>query len=361
MNILYISKLSGLLYSGPTYSVPNQIEAQNNYDNVFWYNISYDADNQFKSYEFYHDLKEYPSMKLSGLPKPFNAPDLIVIEELYVFAFSKIISDIVKSKIPYIIVPRSQMTAQAQSKKRLKKMIGNIIYFHRVICNAKAIQYLSEQEKNDSQQWNVSSFVIPNGIKKQSITKKTFSSKEIKAIMIGRLEPYQKGLDLLAKALIPIKDNVIKSSFILNIIGPVKDEFSIKELETIIKQNGLSEIVNIIKNPLYGEEKKEELLNSDLFIMTSRFEGMPMGLLEALSLGLPCLVTQGTNMKKEIEENDAGWAAENTVESIRNAILRMINERELLPQKGKNALMLSKKYSWDQIASKSHEMFNKMI
>ena len=66
-------------------------------------------------------------------------------------------------------------------------------------------------------------------------------------------------------------------------------------------------------------------------------------------------------MKKEIEENDAGWAAENTVESIRNAILRMINERELLPQKGKNALMLSKKYSWDQIASKSHEMFNKMI
>lgn len=38
------------------------------------------------------------------------------------------------------------------------------------------------------------------------------------------------------------------------------------------------------------------LLQTDLFIQTSRHEGMPMGLLEALSIGVPCLVTVGTSL-----------------------------------------------------------------
>ena len=37
------------------------------------------------------------------------------------------------------------------------------------------------------------------------------------------------------------------------------------------------------------EEKRQILLDTDVFIQTSRFEGMPMGILEALSYGLPCL------------------------------------------------------------------------
>ena len=39
----------------------------------------------------------------------------------------------------------------------------------------------------------------------------------------------------------------------------------------------------------------------DLFIHTFRFEGHPIAVLEALSYGIPCLLTPGTNMAGEVE------------------------------------------------------------
>lgn len=47
---------------------------------------------------------------------------------------------------------------------------------------------------------------------------------------------------------------------------------------------------------VYDSDKETILLNSDFFILTSRFKGHLMGLIEALSYGLFCLVTEGSNM-----------------------------------------------------------------
>ena len=71
-------------------------------------------------------------------------------------------------------------------------------------------------------------------------------------------------------------------------------------LITKIEESGLEKIV-LIKDEVYGEDKEKVILESDFFILTSRFEGHPMALIEALSYGLPCLVTKGSNMSKEIE------------------------------------------------------------
>ena len=57
-----------------------------------------------------------------------------------------------------------------------------------------------------------------------------------------------------------------------------------------------------------------------------------MGLIEALSYGLPCLVTSGTNMADEIEKADAGWTADVSVEGIVRA-LKLLLEEKILPPK----------------------------
>ena len=98
MNVLYISNLTGNLFAGPNNSVPAQIKAQSKRDNVFWYNINDIKREEWKEINCYN-LKDYPSGRLKDLPKPFNKPDIAVIEEFYCFPFCKIIKDINENNI----------------------------------------------------------------------------------------------------------------------------------------------------------------------------------------------------------------------------------------------------------------------
>lgn len=358
MNILYLSKLSGNLFAGPNNSVPSQIKAQSNIDNVFWYNL-----NTIKRDEWIKigckNLENYPSGRLRDLPIPFNNPDIVVIEEFYCYPFSYIIKEIQRKKIPYIIIPRSELTEQAQKKRSIKKKIGNILFFNNMVKKSAAIQYLSKQEKIESvSQWNKRSFIIPNGTDIKEDVKKEFSTQQLKGVYIGRYEKYQKGLDILISAIIECKQLLRDKGFVLEMYG-VDQENTIKEIQ---KEILLAEINDLVKinGSIFGEEKKKKLLDSDIFIMTSRFEGMPMGMIEALSYGVPCIATIGTNMADEVEKYNAGWIAENNTESVKKAFINMVEDTNLI-KKSKNALLLAKKYSWENIAVQSHKIYEKIM
>ena len=66
-------------------------------------------------------------------------------------------------------------------------------------------------------------------------------------------------------------------------------------------------------------------------------------------------------MKEDIEKFDAGWTANTTVESISEALKKMISEKNLFEQKSINARELASQYNWDIIAQKSHKIYEKII
>ena len=361
MNVLFVSNLTGNLYAGPNNSVPAQVRAQSKVDNVFWYNI-----NHVKREEWSKDgldcknLQDYPTARLKDLPEPFNCPDIAIVEELYCYPFCKLIGDLQKKRIPYVIIPRSEMTEQAQKKRRLKKVIGNLIYFNRMIRKATAIQYLTEQECTESKgQWKKKSFVIPNGIIKKDIVKESFSKNELRATYIGRYELYQKGLDLMMEAIAQEQTCLRESGFILNMYGP-DQENTVVQLNDMLDKFGIADIVKF-NGSVVGAEKEKVLLATDVFIMTSRFEGHPMGLIEALSYGIPCVATLGTNISEEIQKYGAGWKAENNVESVCSSLQKMVAEKSVLSEKSKEAVRLADEFSWDKIAVQSSEMYKDII
>lgn len=131
--------------------------------------------------------------------------------------------------------------------------------------------------KEDKEQWNNEKIkVIYNPISFYPEKKASLENKKV--ISVGRLE-YQKGYDIL----IDVWKKVIeqKKDWILEIYG---DGILKKELEEKIQELNLSK--NLF---LKGKEKNIEkrYLESSIYLMTSRFEGMPMVLLEAQSYGLP--------------------------------------------------------------------------
>lgn len=360
MNILYISNLSGTLWNGPNNSVPAQILAQSKIDNVFWFNYNYAKRKEWTENGLdCKNLQDFPNAKLESFPSPFNNPDIVVIEEFYVFPFNKLIIDVRKKNIPYVIVPRSQMTELAQKHKRIKKMIGNLLFFGNLGKNASAIQYLTEQEKIESEnRWKIKNFIIPNGISLPQPFQKKFSENKISATYIGRVDIYQKGLDTLLESIAEIRKTLMDKNFSLTIYGPSQVN-DLDVLKKMVLKWKIEEIVRF-KDSIYWEEKQKILLNTDVFIMTSRFEGLPMGLIEALSYGIPCIATKGTNMADVIYNTDAGWVADNNKDSIKTALLQMCGS-EKFKEKSENSYKLAQRYSWNEIAKKSHNEYEKIV
>ena len=360
-NILFISNLGGQNYAGPNYSVPAQVAAQAKIDNVLWFNTNNKTPLRWKEQGLpILTSKEIPSKRLADLPNPFNHPDIVIVEEVYTHRFCRMIKEVQKAQIPYIIIPRSQLTKQGQKRKFFKKWLGNLIYYKQLVAKAAAIQYLTEQEKqNSSDKWNKNSFVLPNGIDLPDYSAKNFLSNAVHAVYIGRLEKYQKGLDILFNACFLIQQDLRKAHFKLDIFGPNNCNFK-EDLLSLRDQYKLTDIISI-SDPIFGKEKIELLKKADIFIMPSRFEGHPMGLIEALAYGLPCVATTGTNMRSEIDKFNAGWTADNTAKSIAYALKKMIEERSQFAQKSANARTLAAQYNWDKIAQDSRKIYEDLI
>ena len=361
MNILYVSKLLNSKATGLYWSVPRQIAAQSKYDTVYWYNINHNLAPGWGKLYPCHTLSEFPKQSLNSLPNPFNDPDLVIFEGFYEYKFNRLVYEIWHRKIPYIIIPRCSLTCEAQKLKHIKKFIGNFLFFSKFAVRALAIQYLTENEyKASTDKWNKRHVIISNGIATPAIVKEEFSKNALKGLFIGRIATYHKGLDLLVSACTKIQNELRAANCSISLYGPDwnNDEGRLKDF---IRKNNIQDILLAGNGPVYDGDKEKLLLKYDFFVLTSRLEGHPMGLLEALSYGLPALVTEGSNMGKEIREFNAGWESPTTVDGIIKALRDLIVERSTLPVKSSNAIMLSKQYDWDSLAQKASTIYKKMI
>lgn len=359
MKILYISHLVG---GGPNWSVPASVKAQSIIDDVFWINMTDAYMEHWLEVEAYHTVREIGQLTLNKLPEKFKKPDLVVFEGTY-FIKNVLFSYTLRRKhIPYIIVPRSSLTIQAQNNSKwLKKRIFNLLVFNSFIKNALAIQYLTEDElKDSSTKWNKTHFIISNGVVLPECFKTNFfKDDKIYGLFIGRIDIYQKGLDLLVDACCKVQNELRANNIIIKVYGPDYNGDKMR-LQDMLAKNDIDDIIEI-GDVILGKAKEEIMLQSDFFIMPSRFEGHPMALIEALSYGLPCLVSQGTNMRKEICRYDAGWGCDNISDDICTALLKVRRDKHKFLDKSKNARSLASKYDWNNLAREFHDSVNTLL
>lgn len=357
MVILHLFHSLNRKYAGADVAIPEHIKAHQKFETVACVNIANvkidGLENQFKY------TKDF---RISKLRDPFNKPNIIIFHQVYFPEFLGIAKEARKNNISYIIIPHGSMTKQAQKVKRLKKIMGNILFFNRFMNGASAIQYLSENEKNNSFR-SFQCFISTNGLNMPSEQKGAFNNEKIVFSYIGRYDTHIKGLDLLIEAIKQNENLLRQNNCIFNLYGPHNDYYmdNINSLITQIKEKGLSDIV-FVNGPVLGEEKKKVLLSTDIFVQCSRTEGMPMGILEALSYGVPCLITTGTSLTKVLEKYDAGYGCETTVDGIAGAIEKAILEKFLFKEKSLNAINLIKnEFLWDNVAKDALENYRNFI
>lgn len=355
MKILFISHLSQNIAAGMNWSVPARIKAQEKMDDVFWVNTTKALMPHYGDVMAFHMLKDLgEALTLSIMPPPFDRPDIVVFEGLYFKEYLDLAKELRKTKTPYIIVPRGSMTHQAlHNHSHWKKFFAHLLYFNCFIRHAWRIQYLTKQEADDStKRFRTPYFIVPNGATMPSVKKEKFSENGIHAVFIGRLDMYHKGLDLLLDAVTLCADELRKASFTLAIYGPKKYDYQLIEEE--IGKRAIADFVSL-NGEVSGSDKEQALLSADLFVMTSRFEGHPMGLIEALAYGLPCFVTPGTNMYDEISDADAGWTCQGNVDDVKSRLLQVVRERGAFASKSHNARLLAQRYDWSKLANDFHK------
>jgi len=355
MKILHIAPLKLNMSAGLTYSVPSYVNAQNNLKGISSDLLISIKTNKRSEHFFYRD--DFKS-KVSFLEflKSYN---IVIFHSTYIIEHVKIARMLKINKIPYVIVPRGGFSKGAKHIKKWKKKLGDFLIFKKYFNSPNSFQFLTKVEKDESVYRTDHDFILPNGINNPKIKKTDSIGSNINIIFIGRLDIYHKGLDLLVDAVALIKNKLEVENVSIDLYGPdVRN--SKKKLIQLIASNKIDNIIKI-NDSIFSEEKTKVLCNADIFIQTSRFEGLPMGILEALSVGLPCILTPGTNLSKEVKDYFAGIEVMPDSKSISIGMLTMIDYVKSGKSLTENAITLASNYSWESIAKKSIDKYAEII
>jgi glycosyltransferase involved in cell wall biosynthesis len=172
-------------------------------------------------------------------------------------------------------------------------------------------------------------------VEKNDLLPNNFNSQKIG--MVGRLI-YQKNPLMFFKVASLIHKDFPDIKF--ELLGAGYQDYLSKEAECFIKENKMELYCSIRTWGTNKDEMKEFYESLAIFILTSNFEGLPYSLLEAMSKGIPCVVTEADGNRDVIKDYDNGFIVP-------------INDANLMAQK--ISLLLSDKELYRQIAIQGYQ------
>lgn len=194
--------------------------------------------------------------------------------------------------------------------------------------------------------------VIPNPI---TICPLNFTSAtEKRVVAVGRLSS-QKGFDRLIKIWTYVRDTY--PDWRLAIFGNGRKKAM---LEKMINKNNLRDVVQIFPAT---KDIETELLNSSIFTMTSRYEGQPLVLIEAMSMGLPAVVYGfKCGARETVTDGEDGFVVdEGNVKEFVSKLFLLMEDEKLREKMGEAARLNILRFEEKYIMPKWISLFDSLM
>jgi len=226
-----------------------------------------------------------------------------------------------------------------------KKLIRAVNAFDAVITmGPRAIKFFREKGVGTHFQ------VIPGGIDRTKFITLEKSKKEYDCILVGRLEQVKRA-DLFLEMISALKETRKAVSAVIVGAGSLR-----QDLEKMAEDIGVAG--NVIFAG-YQPRIEEWLSRSKVFVLTSDSEGLSLALMEAMTCGLPAVVSDVGELGELVEPGRNGFLVkQRTAQDFAKYINFLLKDKKLYDQFSDNARRSAEKYDlresakrWDSLLS----------
>jgi GalNAc-alpha-(1->4)-GalNAc-alpha-(1->3)-diNAcBac-PP-undecaprenol alpha-1,4-N-acetyl-D-galactosaminyltransferase len=218
-----------------------------------------------------------------------------------------------------------------------------------VVQTERGLQYFSEAIKKVGR-------VIPNPVVVPEVAQvsRMREGESRKILGLGRLTK-QKGFDLLLRAFAKVAAK--HPRWLLEIWGEGGERPVLEALRDELKLQGR------VRLPGQTSESFEKLRAADLFVLSSRFEGIPNALCEAMACGLPSISFDCPTGPREIitPDVDGVLVPPEDVEALALALDRVMGDEAFALRLGENARAITQRHSIDKVMAQWEEVLARAI
>ncbi|MDF0717423.1 glycosyltransferase family 4 protein [Muricauda sp. 334s03] len=252
-------------------------------------------------------------------------------------------------KIPIIVSEHNNHSSKKITL--LKKFLWNFLYKY-----ADAVTVLTKYDLPFFRKRNKRVLVIHNPSSFKAIkTQNTHREKSILAI--GSLDRYQhKGFDNLLYIAKKVFEQ--KKDWKLKIVG--EGEKGKHFLQKKVEELNITESVEFLG---FRSDIANLLQHSSIYILSSRFEGLPMVLIEATSQGVACIAYDCISGPSDIiDHGKTGILVENqNKKEMARQLISLMENPDLRIEIGTNAIAASKKFDVSKIGEQWDNLFSKVL
>lgn len=217
-----------------------------------------------------------------------------------------------------------------------------------IVLSKSAQQYFTDQYGRDT-------VYIPNGVRRperrnaQAIRERFGLEKDGYILFLGRIVP-EKGLKYLVEAF----KNVNTDKRLVIAGGSGDTDGFVKEL----KERATADSRILFTGFVQGQVLEELYSNAYVYVLPSDVEGMPLSLLEAMSYGNCCLVSDISECAEVVEAHGVMFRRGDT-DDLWEKLQMLCDDTELVHsyQNGV-ADFICRKYNWDDVVKKTTRLYS---